>query len=160
MKSILKLASLLVVLLALPAVAHEGIHIHDPYARVIGPSGVVFFMIDNQEHVDDTLLSVTSTTATAMLMNDTADANGVMKMSMVPDGFVVKAGQTRLLTNVSDHVMLSAFTSKPKPGDTIEIILTFRNVGDVKLTVPVDNARRSDPTMGPTQYDAKSAAMH
>ena len=34
-------------LLALPAYAHDGVHIIDPYARVIGPSGAVFFRIGN-----------------------------------------------------------------------------------------------------------------
>ncbi len=160
MKNLLKFAALPLALLAMPAFAQDGIHIHDPYARVIGPSGVVFFLIDNQSEVDDTLVSASSPIAMTMLMNDTEDANGVMQMSMVPEGFAVKAGETRLLTNVSDHVMLTNLSTKPKPGDTVQVTLTFEHGGTVELTVPVDNLRRTDPTMGPTEYDAVTGAAN
>ncbi len=153
-------ALLFTIATSLPAAAHKGIHIHDPYARVIGANGVVFLLIDNHEDADDILLSASSPVAgMAMLMNDTEDANGVMHMRDVPEGFTVKAGQSRLLTNVADHVMLSDLSQKPKPGDTLQLTLTFLHAGAVTVTVPVDNLRTTDPGMGPTPYDAKSAAV-
>lgn len=153
-------AAALLLATILPAAAHNGIHVTDPYARVIGTSGVVFFLIGNHETTDDTLIGASSPVAgMVMLMNDTQDANGVMQMREVPEGFAVKAGETRLLTNVSDHVMLMDLKQKLKPGDTFALTLVFQHAGEVTLTVPVDNLRTTDPGLGPTDYDAKSAAV-
>ncbi len=147
----------LAALIALPAAA-DGIRITDPYARVIGPSGAAYFRILNQTATDDTLISVTSPDAgMVMLMNDSADANGVMKMTDVPEGFAVKAGAERLLASAADHVMLMDLTRKIKPGDTLTLVLTFQRAGAVTLTLPVDNLRRTGPGAGPTPYDAASA---
>ncbi len=144
-------------LFALPAAAHEGVHVIDPYARVIGPSGVVFFRIENHADVDDTLVSVTSPDAgMVMLMNDSAGADGVMKMTSVPDGFPVAAQSARVLASAADHVMLMDLTRKIKQGDRVTVILTFQKAGQVMVTVPVDNTRRTDPGEVATEYDAKS----
>ena len=86
-------------LLACPALAHDGVHIIDPYARVIGPSGAVYFRIGNDEAVDDTLVSATSPDAgMVMLMTSGAGSDGVMKMASVPDGFSVPANDERAFT--------------------------------------------------------------
>jgi copper(I)-binding protein len=53
--------------------------------------------------------------------------------------------------------MLMEVTQKFKPGDTFPLTLQFLHAGEVTLTVPVDNLRRSDPTEGPTAYDATSS---
>ena len=162
MKSLLKLAALPAVLLAmaLPALAHNGVHILDPYARVIGKTGAIFFMIDNHEKQEDVLLSATSPDAADVsLMNDHQDANGVMKMIAVPDGLAVAGGAVRTLGGAGDHVMLSGFTHKIKNGDVLTVILTFKNAGQVTVAVPVTNARSTDPTMGPTPHDAESVDL-
>ena len=144
-------------LIALPAAAHNGIHIIDPYARVIGPSGAAFFRVLNHATTDDILLSATSPDAgMVMLMNDSADANGVMKMTEVPEGFTVKADDARVLASAADHVMLMNLTHPIKAGDALTLILTFKNAGEVTVTLPVDNKRRTDSGEGPTQYDAES----
>ncbi len=162
MTSLLKLAALPAVFLALalPAIAHNGVHILDPYARVIGPTGAIFFMIDNHEPQGDVLLSATSPDASAVsLMNDHQDANGVMKMNAIPDGFAIAAGAMRTLGGAGDHVMLAGFTHKIKNGDLVTVVLTFKNAGQVTVSVPVDNARSTDPTMGPTPHDAESVDL-
>jgi periplasmic copper chaperone A len=161
MNKLAKLCALTLLLLGLahPAVAQDSIHIHDPYARVIMGSGVVFFRIDNRTDHDDVLLSATAPVGMAMLMNDTEDANGVMQMRAVPQGFAVKAGQMRLLTNAGDHVMLTDLTVKPEPGATLALTLTFQHAGSVTLRVPIDNLRRTDPTTGPTPYDGETAKV-
>jgi copper(I)-binding protein len=139
--------------------AHDGIHIHDPYARIIAGSGVVYFQIESMESVPDTLLSARTDIGMAMLMNSTADAKGVMRMRHVPEGFTVDAGQVRLLSAAADHVMLWGMTGKPRNGDTFTLTLTFAGVGDIAVTVPVDNIRRTEPGSGPTQYDVTSAEL-
>ena len=92
-----------------------------------------------------------------MLMNDHADANGVMKMTDVPEGFAVKAEDIRLLASAGDHVMLMDLTHPLKNGDMVTLVLTFQNAGQITVTLPVDNKRVAEPGAGPTQYDVESA---
>ena len=157
----LHLAALVAAVLAyaLPAQAHNGIHIHDPYARIISGAGVVYFTIDNHADQDDTLLAATTEAGMAMLMTSHEDANGVMQMADMPEGFAVAGHATRILAPAGDHVMLSGITGKFKAGDTITVILTFEKAGQMTLTVPVDITRRTPPGMGPTPFDAVSAEI-
>ena len=159
MRHLLNLLGLPLLLLALPAQAHDGIHISDPYARIISGAGVVYFMIDNHETTDDTLIAVRTDIGMAMLMKTSEDANGVMQMRPVMDGFAVKAGEMLLLRSAGDHVMLSGLNDAPGQGGTFVLMLTFQKAGEVALTVPVDNTRRTPPTMGPTAFDAGSATV-
>ena len=159
MRYFLKLLALPALLLASPALADNGIHVSDPYARIISGSGVVYFMIDNHVASDDSLISVRTDIAMAMLMSSAEDANGVMQMRPVMAGFPVKAGGRLVLQSAADHVMLSGLTAAPEQGATFSLILTFQKVGEVTLTVPVDNTRRTPPGMGPTDYDARSEAV-
>ena len=159
MRHLLKLLALPALLLAMPAAAHNGIHIFDPYARIIAGNGVVYFMIDNHEASEDTLIAARTDIGMAMLMTSAEDANGVMKMRMVMDGFAIAPGAMRVLQPAADHVMLSDLTAEPDQGETLVLILTFQKAGEVILTVPVDNTRRTPPTMGPTEFDIRSEAV-
>ena len=144
-------------LLACPALAHDGVHIIDPYARVIGPSGAVYFRIGNDEAVDDTLVSATSPDAgMVMLMTSGAGSDGVMKMTSVPEGISVPANGERVLASGGDHVMLMSLTRGVKAGDQVTLILTFERAGTVTVVCPVDNARKTPPGVGPTAFDAQS----
>lgn len=139
--------------------AHNGIQIHDPYARIVAGSGVVYFQIENMKAVPDRLTGARTDLGMAMLMNSTADAKGVMRRRMATEGYVVEAGQVRSLGAAADHIMLSGVTARLKTGGSFTLTLTFSGAGDVIVTVPVDNARRTDPGPGPTPYDAMSACM-
>ena len=151
-------ACIAALLFALPAVAQDAIHINDPYARIISGAGVVYFQIGNMQAGADILIAARSDLGMAMLMNHAEDANGVMQMRMVMDGFAVGPGQVRVLQSAADHVMLSGVTAKPRNGDTFTLVLTFAGAGDVTVTVPVDNARRTPPGAGPTPFDVVSPA--
>ena len=143
--------------MTLPALAHDGIHIRDPYARILGGAGAVYFMIENMAQTPDVLLQATSPDAQMTgLMNSSEDANGVMKMRDVAQGFAVDAGATRILSGGADHIMLMAVPGKYQNGQTVTLTLTFEHAGQVTVTVPVDNARRSAPTAGPTAFDVQS----
>lgn len=163
MLSLIKRAALPVALLAiaLPALADDGIHIRDPYARIINGAGAVYFQIQNMAQAPDVLLQATSPDAQMTgLMNSSADANGVMKVRDVAQGFVVDAGTTRILSGGADHIMLMAVPRKYKNGQTVTLTLTFEHAGQVTVTVPVDNARSSAPSAGPTAFDAASGPAH
>jgi copper(I)-binding protein len=88
------------------------------------------------------------------LMNSAEDANGVMKMREVQGGFMLEGGATRALAGGGDHVMLMGVPGKYTKGQTVTVTLTFEQAGEVTLTVPVDNARTTAPTTGPTPFDA------
>ena len=119
-------------LLALPAYAHDGVHIIDPYARVIGPSGAVYFRIGNDEAVEDRLISATSPDAgMVMLMTSRASSDGVMKMASLPDGMTIPANGERVLASAGDHVMLMSLTRSLKAGDTVTLVLTFEKATTV-----------------------------
>ncbi len=144
-------------LLAVPALAHDGVHIIDPFARVIGPSGAVYFRIGNDEATDDTLISATSPDAgMVMLMTSGAGSDGVMKMADAPEGFVVPAKGERVLASGGDHVMLMSLTRSLKSGDMVTLVLNFAKAGEVQVSLPVDNDRKTPPGMGPTPNDSQS----
>jgi copper(I)-binding protein len=148
------------VTLCVPAFAHDGVHIHDPYARILNGAGAVYFLIDNRADTPDVLIAASSPDAGMVhLMNSSADANGVMKMREVQGGFALQATATRILSGGGDHVMLMGVPGNYTNGQTVTLTLTFEQAGAVTLTVPVDNARTSAPTTGPTQFDAQTAAI-
>lgn len=132
------------VLLAVPALAQDGPQILDPYARV-SPSGAgaVFLVIQNPSALDDRLIAVASNVADRVeLHTHQTDANGMMQMLEVPEGFEVKAESTRALERGGDHVMLLGLTRDLKDGDTFDLTLTFERGEVITVTVPVDNARK------------------
>lgn len=143
-------------LLATPALANDGVHVADPYARFVQGNGVVYFRIDNHAGQADRLISAETDIGMAMLMTNETDANGMMKMLVVPDGFPVEPGAVRILRPAGDHVMLMGLSSEPGQGESFTLTLTFELAGQITLTVPVDNTRRSEPGLEPTPYDVSS----
>lgn len=141
---------------ATQALAQDGILIADPYARFVPGNGVVYFRIDNHTDQADRLISAETDIGMAMLMTNETDANGMMKMLSVPDGFPIDPMSSRSLAPAADHVMLMGLSSIPDQGQTFTLTLTFEQAGRVTLTVPVDNSRRTPPGQGPTPYDASS----
>ena len=154
----LSIAALVAVLLGagMPAWADAGIRISDPYARILAGNGVVYFTIDNRQAQSDQMIAARSDAGMAMLMTSAQDAAGVMRMRMLPDGIAVAAGTAHALAPAADHVMLSGVMGRYKTGDTITLTVTFATAGEVTLTVPVDNTRRTPPGPGPTAFDAMS----
>lgn len=127
------------------AAAHDGIRIEAPYARIIGASaksGAVFMTLVNHSIEDDRLVAVkTDAAARAELHTHSMDANGVMTMGEVKEGFPVAGMETHLLDRGGDHIMLLGLTRTFAPGDVISLTLTFERSGDIVIDVPVDNDR-------------------
>lgn len=135
-------------LIAAPALAHQGIHIENPYARTnggIGASGAIFLEIMNHADNDDRLIGVASDVAEKVELHTHKQAtDGVMRMSAVPEGVAIPALQSHSLKRGGDHIMLMGLRQDLKDGDMIHLTLTFERAGEVKLDVPVDNARKPD----------------
>lgn len=138
-------------LFALPAFAHDGVHIENAYALTmggIGKSGAVFFEITNHADVDDRLLDAKSDVAEKVeLHTHKDDGNGVMQMVHVPEGFPIEALGSHALQRGGDHVMLMGLTRELKDGDIITLTLTFEHAGEVVVEAPVDNARKDEAAM-------------
>lgn len=133
-----------VLLLSLPAAA-AGVQIIDAYARStgqIGASGAVFFGIENHGDTEDRLIGVASDVAERVETHThSEDANGVMQMRHVPEGFVVPAMGMHMLDRGGDHVMLMGLTRGLAQGDVFSLTLSFAVAGEMTVEVVVDNNR-------------------
>lgn len=128
------------------AVAHDGVHAEDAYVRASGASAksaAVFMALVNHSIEDDRLLSVTSDAAErAELHTHKVDANGVMSMGEVKDGFPVLGQETHLLDRGGDHIMMLGLTRVLRQGDIVTLKLTFERGEVLTVEVPVDNERK------------------
>lgn len=135
--------------LALPATAEthpEGMHVHDVYARSmgkVGASGAIFFMMHNNAATDDRLIAARADVAERVeLHTHKEDANGVMQMLHVEEGFAIPAGEMHELARGGDHVMLLGLTRELADGDTFPVTLIFEQAGEITVEAVVDNARK------------------
>lgn len=139
-----------IALSALPALA-DGITISDPYARVstmMSKSGAAFMVIANTGTEADRLISAASDVAEKVeLHTHKQDANGVMQMLEVTEGFAIPAGESYALARGGDHVMFLGLTRDLTQGDVVKLALTFEKAGVIEVDVPVD-LQRKDPAVG------------
>jgi hypothetical protein len=152
-------ALLLPIALALPnsALAHDGLMLLDPFARVTTQSGAAYLLIENHAGRDDRLVAARSDAAAMVMpMTTEAKADGTMVMVDRPEGFTIPAGGSFLLEPGHAHLMLMGLKAPLKDGDTIALTLTFANSGDITLTVPVTPRRTTAPTDAGTPYDAET----
>lgn len=144
--------SLRAALMALPLLvsattghADPQIEIRDAYARssmASAATGAAFMELINTGTEDDRLIGATSDVAARVeLHTHIQDANGVMMMREVEDGFAIPAGATHALKRGGDHVMFIGLNRALADGDSVALTLTFEKAGDVVLEVPVDLTR-------------------
>jgi len=136
-KSIL-LSAIAVTSFALPAWAE--IEFHDQYARSSNPvAGAAFMVIHNHGDTDDRLLGVRSDAAARVeLHTHIEDADGVMRMTHLEDGFDLPAGGEIKMVRGAEHVMFMGLDSPMEQGDTLTVTFEFEQAGDVIVEIPVD----------------------
>ncbi|MFP7672615.1 copper chaperone PCu(A)C [Marivita sp. S0852] len=136
-------------LLAVPAFAE--IEIHDQYARAATPTsktGAAFMMIRNTGDEADRLIGADSDAAARVeLHTHLEDANGVMRMIHVEDGFELPVDGEIAMVRGGKHVMLIGLTNALNHGDSISVTLSFEKAGDVVVDIPVDLERQDHGTM-------------
>jgi periplasmic copper chaperone A len=147
-KTILAASAAAFLALSQGAMADGSISVSDPYMRASGAmasSGAAFMVIDNQGSEDDRLIAASSDVAERVeLHTHQSDANGVMKMVHVEEGFPISAGTEHVLARGGDHVMFLGLNRSIAQGDVITVTLTFEKAGDVVVEVPVDMERKPD----------------
>lgn len=131
--------------LAMPALA-AGIEVSDPYARsasAMAVTGAAFMVIQNAGGEADRLIGASSDVAEKVeLHTHREDANGVMRMVHVEEGFELPADGEIVMERGGHHVMFMGLKEPMKQGDMIDLTLTFEKAGDVAVQVPVDLERQ------------------
>jgi len=130
--------------LAVPAFAGE-ISVMDPYARTStmkAQTGAAFMMIHNKGEADR-LIGVTSPVAERVeLHTHKENAQGVMQMIHVEEGFEMPADGMIVMERVGHHVMFLGLTRSLKQDDIVPVTLIFEKAGEVNVDVPVDLERK------------------
>ncbi len=126
--------------LALTSAASAEMMVHDAYARASNKmAGAAFMEIMNHSDQDDRLIDVRSDVAKKVqLHSHKEDADGVMKMIHVEEGFAIPAGATHLLQRGGDHVMFMGLSHELQDGEVIPVTLVFETAGEVVVEVTVD----------------------
>jgi periplasmic copper chaperone A len=137
----ISVAALAACLLAAPASAHDGVHVNGAQIVVVGPKAPVaaaYFIIENHAVQDDRLLAVRTDAAERAELHRSAEADGVMTMTPVPEGFAIDGSGTIALERGGAHVMLLGLTRPLADGDLVTLTLTFERAGEVVVEVPVN----------------------
>jgi copper(I)-binding protein len=140
--------------------------IEDAYARastMMSKSGAAFMIIKNMGETDDRLVSADSDVAMRVeLHTHISDANGVMKMVQVEEGFTIPAGGEHVLQRGGDHVMFMGLNRALEQGDTVTVTLHFEKAGDLTVDIPVDLERKpmhGDMNHGEMQMNGQNMKM-
>jgi copper(I)-binding protein len=147
-------AAACLVLPALPAMA-GGIMVDDPYARsatAASTTGAAFMMIMNHSGQDDRLIDAKSDVAMRVeLHTHTENAQGVMQMIHVAEGFELPDGGMIAMQRGGHHVMFMGLKAPMVQGEMIPLTLVFEKAGEMQIEVPVDLERK--PEMGGMQMN-------
>jgi hypothetical protein len=117
-----------------PAMAH-GAGGHGMPAHGAGGNGAVYVTIVNPGAPDALLAAATSAAATVEL-HEVVQEGGVMKMRPLPR-FEVPGGGRLEMKPGGYHIMLLGLTRDLKPGDTVNVTLTFDKAGRMTVDAPV-----------------------
>ena len=86
---------------------------------------------------EDRLVAVSTSAATEAQIHAVSTEGGVMAMEEMPDGMPLRANDPDELAPGGDHIMLLGVTTPLKPGDTVDLVLTFERSAPVTVTAPV-----------------------
>ena len=139
------LAASLMLSALVPALAHEGVHVEDAYARAataMSQTGAAFMRLENHSGAEIRLIEARSDAAMRVeLHTHLQDANGVMRMVEVKDGFVIPPHGQHMLMRGGDHVMFMGLKAPFVQGEQVPLTLVFDNGEVIELLVPVDMER-------------------
>jgi copper(I)-binding protein len=101
------------------------------------PVGAGYITIINTGTTDDTLVSATSPVAGITQIHEMKLEGDVMKMTELPDGIVIPAGQTVTLAPGGLHIMFMELTQPLVEGTLVPVTLTFATAGTVEIELEV-----------------------
>ena len=127
-------------------------------APLAGGTGAVYFTVLNGLDQAVQLVSASSPAAEVVETHETTNENGVMKMSPLPDGYPIAAGEALLLQPGGKHIMLIGLVEPLEPGDEVELTVNFDNGESMALTVPVMDMQMSGMNMGDMEMGGEAMA--
>jgi copper(I)-binding protein len=121
------------------AFAKPVIELKSPWVRAVPPTSkntALFLTIENKGDEEDILLSVKTDIAKMVMIHETVNENGIMKMKHVhhlkiPPKSVVKLEPGGL------HIMVMGLKKPLKEGDKVRFTLIFKKTGEITITAPV-----------------------
>ncbi len=99
------------------------------YEPITLGSGAAYVEITNRGAQADTLVDATSPLAAMTMFH----GGSMTSMTSV----VIPAGGTVTFAPGEAHIMLTSLSAMPKPGDSLQLTLTFARAGSVTLELPV-----------------------
>jgi periplasmic copper chaperone A len=99
-------------------------------------NGAVYVTIRNHGSEADALLSASSDVATTAELHQTIEQDGKMVMRPLPKADV-PAGGTLEMKPGGYHIMLLGLKQDLKPGETIDVALTFEKAGQMSVEARV-----------------------
>ena len=133
-------------LFAMPALACDGFQAHDAYARTstaMSQSGAAFMILRNTGSADCHISDVRSDIAMRTeLHTHSEDAQGVMRMIHVEEGFDLPAQSERVLQRGGDHVMFMGLNRTLAQDDQFSVTFIFADGAEHTVDVTVDLERQ------------------
>lgn len=133
---------------AAPVIAGD-LEISGAYSRATlpnAPVGAGYLSITNNGGAYDTLVSASSPVAGVTQIHQMKMEGDVMKMSELPDGVVIAAGQSVSLTPGGLHIMFMQLNEPLVEGTMIPVTLKFAYAGTVKVSLAVGPINASEPS--------------
>lgn len=108
-----------------------------------------YLTITNTGKEPDRLVSATTAVADHGEIHEMSMTDGVMKMRPLPDGLIIKPGETVALKPGGYHMMFMGLKQQLKQGDTMKATLVFEKAGklDVAFTVSGIGASQAPASM-------------
>jgi copper(I)-binding protein len=130
-----------------PAFAN-GIEIHDAYAISAMPgamTGAAFMIIHNHGGPSDRLTGVRSDAAARVeLHTHIQNADGVMQMVHVEEGFALGSEGEIVMERGGNHIMFMGLTQPFVPGETVSVTLEFETAPDMTISIPIGEPQMGD----------------
>ena len=101
-----------------------------------GLVGAVFMTIENKG-ADDRLLSATCDCSASATLHTMSMQGDMMQMHEVKDGFVIKSGESLVLNQAGNHIMLEGIKPQTAKALTITLSLNFEKAGKMQVFVPI-----------------------
>jgi periplasmic copper chaperone A len=131
------------------------IEIDRPWSRAVPKGATVaagYLTIRNTGSEPDRLVSGSTPVAGKFEVHEMRMDNGVMRMRPVPDGLVIKPGETVELKPQSFHIMMTGLKQPIEKGKPFKGSLVFEKAGAVEIDFTVEAVGATAPTA--TGHDA------
>ena len=129
-------------LLPLTAAAHNHANLEFAHSWIKQPIPGMkmtggFITITNNGSEDEQFIAAHSDISKIVELHTMVMVDGVMKMRAVENGWIIPAGETKVLKPGSDHIMFIGLQQHLKEGDMITLELEFKHAGRVERSFKV-----------------------